>query len=109
MEEEINEWSIAIPHTVNQTSDSLTWKTRTINPEVMIVPPENSIAVLKQSFLFNKFAIHTSSTNMRDGSRSQACHKMARTTEWTQKTRKQSNEWMVYAPVNVKPQGEGRV
>ena len=73
----------------------------------MIVPPENSVSVLKQSFLFDKFAIHTSSANLRDVSRSQACQKMVRTFEWTQQTRKQTNEWMVYAPVNVKPQGEG--
>ena len=73
----------------------------------MIVPPENSISVLKQSFLFDKFAIHTSSANVRDVSRNQACHKKARTTEWTQQTRKKKNKWMVCAPVNAKPQGEG--
>ena len=97
MKEEINEWNIAITQTVKQTSDSLTWKTRTINPEVMIVPPENSISVLKQSFLFDKFAIDTSSANVRDVSSRQACHNWRKQlSEHNKPANRRTNEWFTH-------------
>ena len=63
----------------------------------MIVPPENSISVLKQSFLFDKFAIDTSSANVRDVSSRQACHKWRKQlSEHNKPANRRTNEWFTH-------------
>jgi len=46
-----------------RTSKLHTWETRTVNSEVMVIPPENTISMFHLGLLFHKFTIHASSVN----------------------------------------------